>query len=257
MSLLIRLKSAAPVAAVHFLVCVAIAFAVAWLVFGLWYPGELRKLTYGFELLLILMTVDVVCGPLLTMVLYDPAKSKGKWRLDFGLILLVQMTALAYGMSQVISSRPIFVAFEGDRFRIVQALDINADRLGEAPAEFQKIGFAGPQVIGVRMTKSGEADHLASIQMSINGLHPAFRPSRWQSYESQVPEVLLQLKSINELKAKNPDKLDVLNAALSELKLTESQLGYLPLVRDVTTDWVVLLDRSNGLPLAYLHLEGW
>lgn len=257
MSLLSRLKSAAPVAAVHFLVCVAVAFGVAWLVFGVWYPDGLRKLTNGIELFLILMIVDVICGPLLTMVLYNPAKPKKKWRLDLGLILLIQMTALAYGMSQVISSRPIFVAFEGDRFRLVQALDINADRIVEASAEFQSIGFTGPKIIGVRMAKSGDADHLASIQMSINGLHPAFRPSRWQSYESQVSEVLLQLKSINELKVKNPDKLEMLNATLSELKLTEFQLGYLPLVRDVTTDWVVLLDRSSGLPLAYLQLEGW
>lgn len=257
MPLLSRLKSAAPVAAFHFIVCLAIAVGMAWLVFGVWYPGELRKLANGFELFLILMIVDVICGPLLTMVLYSPEKPKRKWQFDFGLILFIQLTALAYGMSQVIASRPVFVAFEGDRFRIVQALDIDVKRLDEAPVELQKIGFTGPQIIGVRMAKPSEADYLASIQMSVEGLHPAFRPSRWQKYDAQISEVFLRLKSINELRTKNPTKHEVLNAVLSELSLIDSQVGYLPLVRDATTDWVVIVSRLNGLPLAYLHLEGW
>lgn len=257
MSLLSRLKSAAPVAAFHFVACAAIALGMAWLVFGVWYPGELRKLANGFELFLILMIVDTVCGPLLTMVLYSPAKPKRQWRLDLGLILFIQLTALAYGMSQVISSRPVFIAFEKDRFRIVQALDINRDHLGAAPVEFQNIGFAGPRLIGVRIAKPGDADFLASIQMSIDGLHPAFRPSRWQNYETQVPEVLAQLRSVDELRVKNQAKLAILNTAVSELNFAESQMGYLPLVRDTTTDWVVLINRLDGLPLAYINLEGW
>jgi len=257
MSLQKRFRSAALAAVLHLLASIAIVLGIAWLVFGVWYPGALRELTSGLELFLILLVVDLICGPLLTLVLFNPSKPKRKWHLDLGLILFIQFTALAYGLSQVSGSRPVFVAFEGDRFRIVQALDVNVDRLGEAPAEFQTMGFAGPKIIGVRLAKPGDPDHLASLKMSIDGLHPAFRPSRWQSYESQVPEVLLQLKPVKELRIKNPEKLDVLNAALSDLNLSEAQAGYLPLVRDVVTDWVVLVDRSNGLPRAYLHLDGW
>lgn len=252
-----RLKAAVPVAALHFFSCVIVALGLSSLVFGVWYPGEFRKITNGIELFLILITVDVICGPLLTFVLYNPLKSKRKWHLDLGLILFIQLTALAYGLSQVADSRPIFVAFEGDRFRIVQAFDINRDQLIEAPAEFKAIDFSGPKLIGVRLAKHGDADHLTSLQMSINGLHPAFRPSRWQNYESQVPEVLLQLKSIAELRSKNPGKLEELEAALKALNLTDAQAGYLPLVRDVVTDWVVLVDRTRGRPRAYLQLDGW
>ncbi|WP_430407397.1 hypothetical protein [Hydrogenophaga sp.] len=110
-----------------------VAASVAWLVFGVWYPTPFHELTGGRTLFLILMAVDVVCGPVLTLVLFDPAKSRFKWRLDLALIVFTQLTALAYGLNQVAAARPVFVAFEGDRFRLVQALDIDESRLQEAP----------------------------------------------------------------------------------------------------------------------------
>ncbi|MCY1561101.1 hypothetical protein D9M68_983180 [compost metagenome] len=69
--------------------------------------------------------------------------------------------------------------------------------------------------------------------------------------------MLAQLKPLGELRAKNPEKIDALNASLTELQLSEEQVGYLPLVRDVVTDWVVLVERTNGRPRAYLHMDGW
>lgn len=257
MSLNKRVRSAALVASLHFFASFLVAACVGGVVLGVWFPGSLREITSGVELFLIVIAVDVVCGPVLTFVLYNPSKSRKKWLLDLGLILLIQLSALAYGMSQLASARPVFVAFEGDRFRVVQALDVNANRLSEAPAELQRLSYSGPKVIGVRVAKSGEADHLASLQMSIQGLHPAFRPSRWRSYESQVPAVLVQLKPLSALRAKNHDKTELLDAALKRMDLNEDQLGYLPLVRDAVTDWVVLIDRSSGVPRTYLHLDGW
>lgn len=252
-----RIQAALRAASLHLFASLFVALCVAGLIFSVWFPSALRDLTGGSELFLILLAVDVVCGPVLTLVLYNPAKPRNKWRLDLGLIVLIQLSALVYGLGQVASARPVFVAFEGDRFRVVQALDVSPSRLNEAPTGHNVLSYTGPKVIGVRLAKTGDPDHLASLQMSIQGLHPAFRPGRWRTYESQVPEVLAQLKPLGELRAKNPEKIEVLNASLSELGLSDDQVGYLPLVRDVTNDWVALVERSNGAPRAYLHLDGW
>lgn len=252
-----RVRVAARVALLHFSASLLVAFLLAWLVFGFWFPGSLRQLANGTDLFLILLMVDVVCGPALSFILFDPAKSRKKWRLDLSLIVFVQLTALTYGMSQVASARPVFVAFEGDRFRLVQAIDINVDRLIEAPDELRSMSYKGPQIIGVRLAKPGDTDYLSSVQMSVQGFHPSFRPSRWQSYDSQVPEVMAQLKLIGDLRAKHPERLEELEAALTKLNLNESQLGYLPLVRDVETDWIVLIERPTGVHRAYLNMDGW
>ena len=100
-------------------------------------------------------------------------------------------------------------------------------------------------------------DYLASVQLSVQGLHPAFRPQRWVAYESVKPVVLAQLASTAELRRKNPDRLALLDEALRQKNLTDDAVGYLPLVREETTDWVALVRRSDAMPLAYLPMDGW
>jgi hypothetical protein len=203
------------------------------------------------------MVVDVVCGPLLTLVLFDPVKSRLKWRIDLTLIVLTQFGALAYGLHQVASARPVFVAFEGDRFRVVRALDVDVSQLSEAPDGFLALSYLGPQLLGVRLARPGDADYLSSVQLSTQGLPPAFRPSRWRPFDEQIPTLLQELRPVGELRKKNPRQSAKLDIKLAELGLSDEQLGYLPLVREEITDWVALVRRSDGQPLAYLHLDGW
>lgn len=252
-----RIRSAARAALLHFALSLLMACAVAWLVFGVWYPAPLHELTGGRKLFLILMAVDVVCGPVLTLVLYDPAKARWKWRVDLALIVFTQLGALSYGLHQVAIARPVFVTFEGDRFRVVQALDLQGAHLEEAPEGLRTIGYGGPRLLGARLAKSGDADYLSSLQMSIQGLHPSFRPSRWRPFEEQVPELQRALQPIQALRAKNPQGRAELDATLAKLGLTDEQAGYVPLVREEINDWVVLVRRSDGQPQAYLHQDGW
>ncbi len=253
----VRIRAAARAAALHFALSLLVAGAVAWLVFTVWYPAPFHEITGGRDLFLILMVVDVVCGPVLTLVLYNPAKPRVKWRVDLALIVLTQLGALAYGLAQVASARPVFVAFEGDRFRVVQAFDVDPTQLALAPAGLGQLGYAGPRPLGVHLARSGDADFLQSVQLAAQGLHPGFRPSRWRPFEEQLPALQEQLRSLAELRAKNPRQQAEIDAAVKQLGLGEEDVGYLPLVREEITDWVVLVQRSNGLPRAYLHFDGW
>ncbi len=257
MAWIARFRFAARAALVHLALSMLVAASVAWLVFAVWYPAPFHEITGGRALFLILMVVDVVCGPVLTLVLFDPAKSRFKWRMDLALIVLTQLAALAYGLSQVAAARPVFVAFEGDRFRLVQALDVDTSRLQEAPAGLQSIGLGGPRVLGVHLAGSTDPDYLSSLQLSLQGLHPAFRPSRWRPYETQTSSVQQALQSLKPLREKNPERVSQLDAALKKAGLKDEDAGYLPLVREETTDWVALVRRSDGQPFAYLHLDGW
>jgi hypothetical protein len=252
-----RIRSAARAALLHLGLSLLVACAVAWVVFRVWYPAPFHELTGGRSLFLILIVVDVVCGPVLTLVLYDPTKSRFKWRIDLTLIVLTQLGALAYGLNQVAGARPVFVAFEGDRFRVVQAMDVDATRVQEAPEGLRSLGYGGPRLLGVRLAQSGDADYLQSLQLSLQGLHPSFRPSRWRLFDEQIPAVQQALRPVGELRNKHPDRRAELDAQLAELGLSDEQVGYLPLVREETTDWVALVRRSDGQPRAYLQLDGW
>lgn len=252
-----RIRSAARAALLHMGLSLLVAVPIGWLVFGVWYPAPLHELTGGRNLFLILMAVDVVCGPLMTFVLYDPTKPRFKWRMDLSLIVIMQLGAMVYGLTQVAAARPVLVAFEGNRFRIVQAFDVDEKRLSEAPEGMQTLGFSGPRPVGVRLARPDDPDYLGSVQLSTQGLHPSFRPSRWRPLQDQLPMLQRELRPVSQLREKNPNAKPKIDAALSGMKLQEQQVGYLPLVREETTDWIALIERSTGQPRAYLHLDGW
>ena len=78
LKLLPRLRAAG----LHLLLSLVVATLAAVLVFGLWYPGVYRLLAGGGELFLLVVVVDVVCGPLLTLVLFNPTKPRADKKLQ-------------------------------------------------------------------------------------------------------------------------------------------------------------------------------
>jgi hypothetical protein len=253
----LRLRSAARAALLHLACSVIVALLAAWLVFGVWYPAPFDELTGGRGLFTLIVVVDVVCGPLLTLVLYNPAKSRAKWHLDLALIILVQLAALAYGLSQVALARPVFLAFEGNRYRVVQAFDIDKAALSDAPPPFQTLSYRGPQLIAAKLTASTDPNFAASLQLSLAGMHPAFRPSRWVVMDEQAELLRTELISIDTLRKKRPERSADIDRVLAATGLPIERLGYLPLVREPITDWVAFVDRQTARPVAYLQVDGW
>lgn len=257
MSLSARLQAASRVALVHFCISLVVVLGVATYVFLVWFPGGLYRLTGGMGLFVVLMLVDLVCGPGLTLVLFDPQKSRLKWRIDIALIAAVQLTALGYGVLQIAKTRPVYLAFEGDRFRVVQALDVDIARITEAPLPLQALSWSGPRPVGVRLSAPTDPDYLSSVQESIRGFHPAFRPARWVQYETQTIQLRSISKPISELQKKASTPKDALLKGVRATGLSEERLGYLPLVRDLNTDWIVLLDLQTSQPVGWLPIDGW
>jgi hypothetical protein len=125
-----RVIAATNAAGIHLLCSLLIAALAGGLVFGLWYPFPYRELSGGRELFLLIIAVDVVCGPLLTLVLFNPTKPRGElWR-DLGLVALIQLGALGYGLWTVWQARPLFLVQEVDRFKVVAAPDATELVLG-------------------------------------------------------------------------------------------------------------------------------
>src|SRR5215218_9788376 len=103
-------------APVHLVISAIIAVLVFATMLLLWYPRPYFTVAGGFTLMLLLIGVDVVIGPLLTLVVFDPRKKSLKF--DLAVIVVLQLAALIYGVWIMFSARPVFVAFAGDRFEV-------------------------------------------------------------------------------------------------------------------------------------------
>lgn len=259
MSIVGRVAPALGAAVKHLALSALVAALAAGLVFGLWYPAPYGALAGGFALFGLVVVVDVVCGPLLTLVVYDRRKPRAELLRDIVFIVLLQLAALAYGLYSVASARPIYLAYEGNRFRVVSMADIDAEKLSEAPPEFRSPGFGGPRLIGARLADPSDADYRDSVMRTLAGDPPSFRPGRWVSYQSQRALLDSELKSIGALKTKHPAAIASIEQTLVSHSLTEDAAGYLPVDAQKAdpADWVVIVDRASGLPRAFLPLDGW
>jgi hypothetical protein len=249
-----RIKSARSFAFKHLLVSATIAAICYGIVFGIWFPSPFDELAGGRDLFQLLITVDIVIGPVLSLIVYTPQKNKIELVRDIGVIAILQLAALSYGLHSTYLTRPVFIGFEGDRYRMVRIIDI------EENTTLDEITYGilrGPIPLGVKLAKSTDKDFLMSIKLAINGLHPAFRPNRWVKYEEQKENVIQNAKSIDQLRKKHPKEADRIDELLSNIPLAEENLGYLPIIAGRSTDWSVLVNKKDGSILSYLPLDGW
>lgn len=253
----VRVRAAIRAASLHLGLSVLLALAAAAVVLGVWFPYPFRVLSGGQHLFWVMVSVDVVCGPLLTAVLVNPAKSRRTLTLDLSLVALVQLAALVYGLYSVSLARPVVLAFETDRLVVVSAAEINSSDLPQAPAEFQALSWRGPVLLGTRLPKDGD-EALESLDISLQGVQPSARPGWWQSYEKSRPAVRQRMKKLVELRAKlSPSKQPVVDEAAQKTGLSLDQLFYLPLVSRKQLDtWIVLLD-AQGTVKGYAPIDGF
>jgi hypothetical protein len=252
-----RLLAASRFALKHLAVSVLIAALCAALVFGLWYPYPYSRLAGGRELFTIVVVVDVIIGPLLSLVVYNPAKPRRElWR-DLGTVFVLQLVALGYGLHSVAQARPVYLAFESDRFRVVAVPDIDLAAIGEAPPPLRRLSWTGPKPVGVRLLAGDDPEYLKSLQLAFEGLHPAFRPQRWVEFDKQRAQVVAAARPIADLKRRRPAQAGLIEREIAGRGLRPSELGYLPLASQHRTDWSVFVDLKNGEPRLFLPVDAW
>lgn len=252
----IRARHAFHAGSIHFGICLAVAAVVAALIFWLWFPWPYSQLTGGRNLFFLIVVVDVVCGPLLTFLLFSPFKSKRETRIDLGVVVLLQLAALGYGLHVLATARPVHVVFEIDRLRIVTAAEIDPESLLSADPNFQKFSWTGPTLISTRESRNSE-ELLESVGLSLAGRDPSLRPNWWQSYSKAVPQILNRAKPISILMDRYPEQKENIKSAIANAKSTQEELVWLPLTSNRNFGWVVLLSKTDGKPRGFIELDGF
>lgn len=221
----------------------AVATLAAILVYQFWYPMPYRAMLGVGGIFVVLLCVDVVCGPLLTLLLASPRKSGLEMSLDLTVIGAIQAAALVYGLHAVWIGRPVVLAFERDRMTVVSANEIESTDLPAAPAEFRQLPFGGILQVATRKPKDN-TEFIQSIDLSLAGLPPAMRPAWWQPMRTQQEQMRTVAKPLTELVARRPEQADELRIAAAKSGYSVEALSYLPLTSSKTKDWVAFFNDS-------------
>jgi hypothetical protein len=247
----VRLRASA----VHFCISAIIAVIAALFVFVFWYPDPYREISGGRELFLILVAVDVILGPLITLTIFNRAKPWPVLCRDLAFVGLVQLVALGYGMWTVFVARPVHLVFEYDRFRVVHAIEVPTELLVRAPPELRTLPLFGITVLALRPFRDAE-EKFNTTMAALQGLPLGARPDLWQPYPDARVRVLASAKPAVLLKKRFPDRAASIDRAIERTGRAPDAVLYLPLVgRKVF--WTVLLDSSTAEVLGFLPLDSF
>jgi hypothetical protein len=94
----------------HFLYSTVLVMLATLLIYY-WYPHWLFWLDGGVQILYLIIPIDLVLGPCLMFVVFNPQKSTREKILDVGVILVLQWCALGYGLWQAMQNRTLALYF--------------------------------------------------------------------------------------------------------------------------------------------------
>lgn len=243
-------------AGLHLSLSALVALLAGAVVFGLWYPYPYREISGGQSLFWLVVSVDIVLGPVLTWVVFDRRKPRTELVRDISVIALLQLSALAYGLWSVYQARPVYLVHEVDRFVVVSAADVDPGDLPQALPEFQQLPWAGVRLIGVRESRNGQ-ERLETLSLALAGKDMSLRPNYWQSLsDDNKAAIRLRAKPLKELRDRSAANAEVVNPWLRKQSHAIEQMVFLPMVgRDHY--WSAVMDASTLDIVGYLPIDGF
>lgn len=118
-------------AGVHFIVSALIISLFLSGVYFIWYPTPFDTMHSVFDVVKIVLVVDLVLGPFLTFVVFNVNKPRAELVRDLCIVFLMQISAFVWGVYVTYDMRPGFLVFQGGTFYSVINKDIDSGKLNE------------------------------------------------------------------------------------------------------------------------------
>jgi len=237
----------------HLTISATIVSVALTVVFFVWYPHPYFEILGAWNVVRILVGVDLILGPILTLILYRPGKRYVLF--DLGFIAVVQLVALVYGMVTIHSERPLYTVFTVDRFAVLGKRDVDPTQV---PAEIESTRpNVGPLLAIAKLPE--DTQELEDLMFDLlNGAKDIeFRPELWHAYAPRLSDVVNRARPIDDLTEAGEDVAAWVARLPSKLALPASQLGFLPVVNKAMQPLSLVIDLSTGQPVAVVAVDPW
>ena len=259
MSFYYRVQAATKASLIHLLCSLVVVGLVAALVFLIWYPHPYGLLSGGLGLFAILITADLICGPVLTLVLFNPQKPRREIITDIALVTVIQLLALGYGIHTVYQARPLFLVHEIDRFSVVGKPEYQGHEVGSSldalPEQMRSDWFRRPIVVGIRDPKNPTERQIVMFDSLQGGRDYSQRPEFYIPYDRDYQnKVLARAKPLRKFLTHYPSVMDEALNIAKQTGISVDECLFLPVHH--RQDWIVVLDQSAKI-IGFLPGDGF
>ena len=238
---------------IHFSISLVIVSSVLLLVFLLWYPAPYHKVAGAWGVVKILILVDLIIGPVLTLIIFKRGKPGLKF--DLSMIASVQIIALTYGVSVVYQERPLYIVFTVDRFEVVGASEIDMQKIRYN--ELKTNRPTGPALAFAKFPEDRQERNKLMFDVILQGLPDLDRrPEHYHPYSGNEAAVLERSLDVRKLVEAEDNDGSAVDRFLATHGGQVDDYAYLPLVGR-RGKMVLAVDRDSARPVAGIDINPW
>lgn len=232
-------------AGIHLLISIAIGIIALCWVFLVWYPSPLAKALGVASVFFMMVGIDIVLGPLLTLLVAKPQKKTLKF--DLAVIALLQAGALLYGIYNIGLGRPAYLAFDVTRFEVAEVKNIDKNELQSASSPYNKLPLFHPQWVAVARPKTAN-EQLERMMVQLETGYPqTLKASLYEPLDNQWQIILDEAKPLMVLNDyNNPAEVEKIINKYPQAR------GFVPLKTN-GIDMTVLVGENNFIRVVDLR----
>lgn len=227
----------------HLFVSIFFAILALLIVFIFWYPAPLASAVGVTDLFFMMLVIDVLIGPILGFIVYKEGKKTLK--MDVIIIIVIQVSALLYGLYSIEKGRPVYVVYNIDRFELVRKNEI----ISNDDSQLSSIGIS-PNYVAVKYPDDIKLRDQLMFDEIFGGVSLSQRPEYYQPLDSVQHKMKLKAQVLQNLSQFN-STTDIEKI----LKEYPTAIGFVPL-KSNHLDMTVLVDQ-NAQVVKVVDLRPW
>jgi len=239
--------------AVHLIASATLVGLFLILTFFVLYPAPLYKVEGARLAIQILVGVDVVLGPLLTLVVFKPGKPGLKF--DMAIIIAIQLSAFIYGASIVISERPVVVSFAVDRFVVIPAAEAKELEMDKLDTQQVKLNAIGPTYVYAEMPEDAAGQDL--LFGALEGKRDLEkRPEFYRDFHANIQRNFAKAIDLQKRAEKSGDARVEIEKYLKVSGKSYDDIAAYP-VAGKHHDMVLVVDKQSKLLAGFIDIYPW
>ena len=176
--------------AIHFSISFLIFLVLLYFILIQWYPEPLFSTDGGWRVIRIIAGVDLMIGPLLTLIVFKSGKPGLKF--DLAMIALVQVLALSWGVWNTYNERPAAIIYTLDFFTPVPAYQLAEQ--GITTKKLKEFGDTWPILIYSDIPKEKQQE---ALYKSMRQRKPLYLLTEYYTKFSKKQAPVLKENSMN------------------------------------------------------------
>ena len=198
-----------------------------------WYRWPGWYLAGAARIALMMAGIDVVLGPLLTLLIANPSKPRRELARDVGMIVVVQLIAAGYGFATLWGGRPLYYTYSEKYLQMVQASDLRPEQIElgrKLNPSLAPHWYSLPRWIYAPLPKDKELARQIMGNSITGGDDVVQMPQYYKPWPEAEAEIRKNLKQLDKIGSVMPHDRKIITARMKERGYAPEQPILLPVV---------------------------